>query len=387
MEEGARVFFFHACGEAILPLTPRPLPHLLFLSPPPLKSPAMRHAMATCAVGDDVWGEDPTVTALEAAGAALTAKAAALWVPTGTMGNLAAVLALTSPAAGAAGGGAEALVGDQSHIYQYEQGGLASLGRLAFNVVPTRPNGELALADLAARVRVSAPADPHAALTCVVCLENTHNRCGGAVLSLAYLASVAAWAAGLDPPLPVHLDGARLFNAAAGAGVEVAAIAAHVTTLTFCLSKGAGAPAGSLVCGPADVIARARRVRKALGGGLRQAGVLAACGAVALADGVRLAVEDAARARALAAGLATIPGVVVETNPPDSNIVLFGLHPDRGGGRLPGHDALVAALAARHGVRVAPFRGRIRAVTSREVDAAGIETAIAAVRAVVGGEE
>ena len=358
----------------------------------------MRRAMATCAVGDDVWGEDPTVTALEARAAALTGKAAALWVPTGTMGNLVSILALASPAAGAAGGGVEALVGDESHVYQYEQGGLASLGRIAFNVVPTRPCGELALSDLASRLRSSAPADPHAAVTAVLCLESSHNRCGGACLSLAYMDAVAAWAAAAR--LPIHLDGARLFNAAAALGAPVAAIAARVTALTFCLSKGAGAPAGSMVCGPADVIARARRIRKALGGGLRQAGVLAACGLVALDDAGGLAREDARRARALAAGLAAIPGIALGTDPPDSNIVIFGLAEQEGEGegaergatleagraRPPLTDAtLVCALAEQHGVRVAPFRGRIRAVTSREVDDAGIQAAVAAVRAVVEG--
>ena len=395
----------------------------------------MRHAMATCAVGDDVWGEDPTVAALEARAAALTGKEAALFVCTGTQvrvwwagrqgspslhpshslsprpppatrrffpasslllpppshpplslsvpastqGNLTAVLALASPAAGAAGGGAEALVGDQSHIYQYEQGGLAALGGLAFNVIPTQPSGELAVADLAARLRRSAPGDPHAALSAVLCLESTHNRCGGAVLGLDYLDAVAAWAA--SARIPIHLDGARLFNAAVACGVPVSAIAARVTSLTFCLSKGGGAPAGSVVCGPADVIARARRLRKALGGGLRQAGVLAACGLVALDDSERLAGEDARRARALAAGLAAIPGVLLDTDPPASNIVIFGL---AGGGTL-SHDALVSALATRHGVRVAPFRGRIRAVTSREVGDEGVAAAVAAVAAVVGG--
>jgi threonine aldolase len=350
--------------------------------------------MATAAVGDDVWGEDPTIAALEARSAALTGKAAAVWVPSGTMGNAVAVLALAAPAR-AAGGGVEVLVGDQAHIYQYEQGGLSALGGLAFNVVPTREgDGTLALPDLAARLRPSAPGDGHAALTAVLCLESTHNRCGGAVLPLAYMDAVKAWAdgawAGLGcgaAGLPIHLDGARLFNAAAALGCAPSAITSRVTTVTFCLSKGAGAPAGSVVCGPADAIARARRWRKMLGGGLRQAGVLAAAGLVALDEGVHRAVADAGRARRLAAGLAAIPGIVVHTLPPQSNIVIFGLGggegaaTDGGGGMT--HDGLVEALAAAHSVRVAPFRGRIRAVTSAEVGDEDVDAAVAAVRAVV----
>jgi threonine aldolase len=268
---------------------------------------------------------------------------------------------------------------------------------VAFNVVPTQPDGTLALADLRARVRGSAPGDGHAALTAVLCLESTHNRCGGAVLPLAYLDAVKDWADGVG--LPIHLDGARLFNAAAALGVPPAAIAARVTTLTFCLSKGAGAPAGSVVCGPTDAIARARRWRKMLGGGLRQAGVLAAAGRIALDEAVDLAVADARRAARLAAGLASIPGVVVDNDPPHSNIVIFGLgsgegaaavaagDDDDGGGRAGRltHEALVSALATEHGVRVAPFRGRIRAVTSREVGDEDVDAAVAAVRAVVEG--
>lgn len=259
---------------------------------------------------------------------------------------------------------------------------------MSFHTLPNAANGELPLDGLAAAL--AAPDDPHFARPALVCLENTHNRCGGAVVSLAHAAAVKAAAAAAG--VPVHLDGARLANAAAAliARGEIeadhprplAAACASADSVSLCLSKGLGAPVGSVLCGTAAFIARARRCRKALGGGMRQAGVLAAPGRLALA-GWRAVAGDNANAAALAAGLAAIPHVHVLPGV-DSNIVVFG--PDDGAPLTA--DDLVVGLADR-GVRVAAMRGRVRAVTSGEVNRKGVERAVAAaaevVNAAVGG--
>jgi threonine aldolase len=226
-----------------------------------LPSPEMRRAIAEAPLGDDVYGEDPTVNRLEALAAERVGKQAALLVVSGTMGNLCALLAHCAR-------GDEALVGDESHIYHYEAGGASVLGGIALHPVATAPNGELPLDALAAAIRD--PEDSHEALTRLVCLENTHNRCGGVVLSPAYMRSVRALAG--ERALVVHLDGARLFNAAVALNVDVRELTQHVDSVQFCLSKGLSAPVGSILAGDAEFIAQARRVRKLVGGGMRQAG-------------------------------------------------------------------------------------------------------------------
>jgi threonine aldolase len=270
----------------------------------------------------------------------------------------------------------------QSHIFVYEQGGASTLGSVALHTLPNALNGELPLDALAAAL--AAPDDPHFALPALVCLENTHNRCGGAVVSLAHMAAVkeAASAAGV----PVHLDGARLANAAAALMARgeidpdhprpLAAACASADSVSLCLSKGLGAPVGSVLCGAAPFIDRARRARKALGGGMRQAGLLAAPARLALA-GWRALAADNARAAALAAGLSAIPHLLVLPGA-DSNIVVFG---PQAGAPLTADD-LVTGLADR-GVRVAAMRGRVRAVTSSEVGDGGVERAISAAKEVV----
>ena len=258
-----------------------------------LPSPAMRRAMAEAPLGDDVYGEDPTVNRLEALAAERVGKEAALLVVSGTMGNLCALLAHCAR-------GEEVIVGDQSHIYNYEAGGAAVLGGVAFHVVPTLPNGELPLSELAAAVRD--PGDSHEAITRLICLENTHNRCGGVALAPAYMRDVQAFARARG--LAVHLDGARLFNAAVAQRTDASSITQHVDSVQFCLSKGLAAPVGSIVAGDAAFVARARRIRKLVGGGMRQAGVLAAAGIVALEEMVERMAEDHANARMLAEGLA-----------------------------------------------------------------------------------
>ncbi|HNP74439.1 MAG TPA: low-specificity L-threonine aldolase [Kouleothrix sp.] len=330
-----------------------------------LPSPAMRRAIAEAPLGDDVYGEDPTINRLEALAAERVGKEAALLVVSGTMGNLCAILAHCAR-------GEEAIVGDESHIYHYEAGGPAVLGGVAFHVVPTLPSGELPLAALADAIRD--PDDAHEAITRLICLENTHNRCGGVVLAREYMAGVHALAA--ERGLRVHLDGARLFNAAVAQGVDVREITRHVDTVQFCLSKGLAAPVGSIVAGDAAFVARARRIRKLVGGGMRQAGIIAAAGIVALEEMVDRLAEDHANARMLAEGLAGFAPIAIDLASVQSDIVIFRLQPGHGAPA-----ALVRALAER-GLLVGEIgRGYIRAVTHYGVDASDIEEALEIVRA------
>ena len=233
-------------------------------------TPAMREAMAQAEVGDDVYGEDPTVNRLQAMAAELLGQEAGLFVPSGTMGNLAALLSHC-------GRGDEFILGDKAHTFLYEAGGAAALGGLHPHTIPNQADGRLRLEDIRAAIRGD---DPHLPPTRLVTLENTHNRCGGAVLTAAYTRSVCELAR--EHGLRVHLDGARIFNAAAALDVDVADLTAPVDSVTFCLSKGLCAPVGSVLCGSKEFIDRALRMRKQLGGGMRQVGVLAAAGIVAL---------------------------------------------------------------------------------------------------------
>lgn len=332
-----------------------------------LPSPAMREAIARAELGDDVYGEDPTVNRLEALAAERVGKEAAMLVPSGTMGNLCALLAHC-------GRGDEAIVGDESHIYNYEAGGASVLGGIPYHVVHTAPDGSLPLEALAAAMRDRA--DEHEATTRLICLENTHNRCGGTVLSPAYMRSVRDLAQAHGTL--IHLDGARVFNAAVALGVDVRELTRHVDSVMFCLSKGLAAPVGSLLAGSSEFIARARRARKIVGGGMRQAGVIAAAGIVALEQMVDRLAEDHANARMLAEGLATLPGIVIDLATVQSDIVIFSL----AGQRLT--PAAFVNTLAEHGVLVGELgHGRIRAVTHYGVDASDIEAALEVVRRVL----
>lgn len=313
-------------------------------------TPAMRHAMSHAEVGDDVLGDDPTVKRLEALAAERVGKPAALFVPSGTMGNLAALLAHCER-------GQEVIVGDEAHIYWYEAGGASVLGGLAFHPVPTRADGTLALDDLAGAIRPSR-GNPHFAPAGVVCLENTHNRMGGAVLTPEYSATVASFAA--EHGLPLHLDGARIFNAAVAHRRPVTDWTAHATSVQFCLSKGLGAPIGSILAGPEAFIHRAWRWRKMLGGGMRQVGVIAAAGIVALETMVDRLAEDHANARRLAERLAAIDGLSILTRV-ETNIVVF--EPPAAW-----DPAAFVRAAEQRGVMLTPFGGRrIRAMTHADV--------------------
>jgi threonine aldolase len=330
-----------------------------------LPSLEMRRAIAEATLGDDVFGEDPTINRLEALAAECVGKEAALLVVSGTMGNLCALLA---PCAR----GDEAIVGDESHIYHYEAGGPSVLGGIALHTVPTLPNGELPLDAIGAAIRD--PEDFHEALTRLICLENTHNRCGGVVLSPEYMRSVHHFAR--ERGLLVHLDGARLFNAAVALHVEARELTRHVDTVQFCLSKGLAAPVGSILAGDAAFIARARRLRKLVGGGMRQAGIIAAAGIVALEQMVERLAEDHANARMLAEGLATFPQIEIDLQAVQTDIVIFTQRD-----RSP--EAFERALAAR-GLLVGGIGyGRIRAVTHYGIDAGDIEEALEIVRTVL----
>jgi len=322
-------------------------------------TPAMREAMAAAEVGDDVLGDDPTVQRLEALAAARLGKEAALFVASGHMGNLVALLTHC-------GRGDEIIVGDLAHIFYYEQGSTAAVGGIHPRTVPNQPDGTLDLNQVEAAIRGD---DLHFPRTRLICLENTHNRCGGAVLDVAYLNAVGDLARRYQ--LKLHVDGARLFNAAIALGVDVKALAADADSVSFCLSKGLAAPIGSLVCGTRAFIQQARRNRKLLGGGMRQVGVIAAAGIVALEQMVTRLAEDHAHAQRLAAGLNQIPGLRADAAATRTNIVMFELlRPDL-------TPAQLAAACDAVGVRVFPAGGRrLRAVTHYEISGEDISEAL-----------
>jgi len=329
-----------------------------------LPTPAMYAAMAAAPLGDDVMGEDPTVQRLEEAAAARLGKEAALFVPTGTMANLAAVLAHTRR-------GDEVILEAEAHIFYYEAAGLSVAGGLMPR--PLRGHqGALDPADVAAAIR---PDDVHFPRTGLVCLENTHNRAGGTVISLEQTRAVCAVAHAAG--LPVHVDGARIFNAALALGVDAATLVADVDSVSFCLSKGLSAPVGSLIVGRREFIGRARRARKMLGGGMRQAGVIAAAGLVALEQMVERLAEDHANARRLGERLAALPGVAVDLATVQTNMVRFSVEPS-------GLEAaeFVARLRACGVLCGARDRWTIRLVTHRHISAADVDAAAEAIAAV-----
>jgi threonine aldolase len=326
-------------------------------------TPAMRRAIAEAVVGDDVLGDDPTVRALEERVAALAGKEAALYVPSGTMGNQLAVHCHTEP-------GDEALLERESHLFVYEQGGVAANSGVLAHIVDSE-RGAVAPRTLERALRDE---DEHVARVRLVCVENTHNRYGGAIVPLERLAALAATARARG--VRVHLDGARLWNASAATGIPVRDWAATADTVMMCFSKALGAPVGSILVGDAALVRRARRVRKRWGGAMRQVGILAAACLHALDHHVERLRDDHARARTLAAGLGEAPGVRVAE--PDTNIVFADLEDEA---LEPG--AVLRALAAR-GVWMGGFGARrIRAITHLDVDDAGVARAIEAFQAAV----
>jgi threonine aldolase len=276
-------------------------------------TPEMREAMASAVVGDDVFGEDPTVNQLQAFAARRMGKQAGLFLPSGTMGNLIAVLAHCQR-------GDEAIMGDLGHTFLFEAGGVSALGGVFPHTLKNQKDGSISIEDIRGAIR---PNDIHHPISKLLILENTHNRCGGVVLTQPYLRDAASLVRELK--LLLHVDGARIFNAAIASGVEPAALVTHADSVTFCLSKGLCAPVGSVLCGSSDFIEQARRLRKMLGGGMRQAGVLAAAGLVALDKMVDRLAEDHRRAKDLAEGLARIPGIKFEMGMPETNMVFPSL--------------------------------------------------------------
>jgi threonine aldolase len=331
-----------------------------------LPTPAMRQAMATAEVGDDVLGEDPTINRLEAMAAERVGKEAALFVASGTMGNLVSVLTHC-------GRGDEIIIGDQAHLFLLEAGSVSAVGGIHSRQVPNQPDATLDLAQVEAAIR---PADDHFPRTRLICLENTHNRCGGACLTPDYMGQVRALADRHD--LKIHLDAARVFNAAVVLGVDVRELTRDADSLSFCLSKGLSAPVGSLVCGSGDFIREARRARKVLGGGMRQGGIIAAAGIVALEEMIDRLAEDHVNARRLAEGLADMPGIALDPSRVQTNIVFFNLEegaPDA---------AEFCGRIAERGVKMGPTGGhRIRAVTHYGIEAEHIEQALAVVAQVM----
>jgi threonine aldolase len=323
-------------------------------------TPAMREAMAQAVVGDDVMGEDPTVNRLEEMSAERLGKEAGLFVPSGTMGNLAAVLAHCNR-------GDEVIMGDQAHTFLKEAGGVAALGGVHTYTLRNHADGTIDLDDLRSAIRED---DVHHPVTRLVVLENTHNRCGGVVLDAAYTQKVGEIAH--EHGLQLHLDGARIFNAAAACAVPAAELAAPFDTLTFCLSKGLCAPVGSVLCGSVNFIAKARRIRKQLGGGMRQAGILAAAGIVALEQMVERLGEDHGRARRLAEGLAQVNGIKPDTLNPPTNMVYASL---ADGVDLSSNEVAKRMMALGIGVGLDGPR-RFRLVTHFWVDDAGIDRVI-----------
>ncbi|MBN2490142.1 MAG: aminotransferase class I/II-fold pyridoxal phosphate-dependent enzyme [Planctomycetes bacterium] len=328
-------------------------------------TPEMYEAMARAELGDDVLGDDPTVKALEAEAAVRFGKEAAVFVPSGTMANQAAMMAWLRP-------GDEVLCEAASHVFNFEGGGMARLAGAQARQIPG-VRGQMPIALLEETLAAIRPGNEHQPRTRLVAVENTHNLAGGAVLACDYLERVRALAD--ERGLVVHLDGARIFNAAVATGTPLARYGALADSVSCCLSKGLSAPAGSLLLGPVAFIAEARRARKVLGGAMRQSGILAAAGRVALATMIERLADDHRRARALAAGLAELDWIDIDPGAVETNIVRFAIRGYPGGAH-----ALQAALAAR-GVRTIAFSPtRMRMVTHKDVGDEHVAMALTAFR-------
>ncbi len=330
-------------------------------------TPAMRTAMAKAPVGDDVYGEDPTVNRLQEMAAERMGKQAGLFVASGTMGNLTAILSHCQR-------GDEAMLGNKAHTFLFEAGGISVLGGVHSCQLPNQPDGSLALEDIRSALR---PDDPHDPISRLICLENTHNRCGGTYQTVEYTRQVAGFAH--EHGLSVHLDGARIFNAAAALGVSARDLAEPVDSVTFCLSKGLCAPVGSVLCGTREFIAKAKRVRKMVGGGMRQAGILAAAGIVALEEMTGRLAEDHARARRLADGLRAIPELCLDLGTPATNMVFVSVDSKV---RLT-TDEIVTGLKTR-GILVSAVSERhFRLVTHYWIDDEGVDKTVGAFREIL----
>lgn len=331
-------------------------------------TPEMREAMAEAEVGDDVYRDDPTVNRLEALAAGMLGKEAALFVPSGTMGNLLALLVHCQR-------GDEVIVGDKSHIYLNEAGGMAALGGIQPCPVPNQTDGTLALNDILASIRTE---DVHHPITRLICIENTQNICGGVPLTPEYTRQVGELARKNN--LSLHIDGARIFNAAAAQNISVKELVEPADSVMFCLSKGLVSPIGSMLVGTKQFIARARHLRKMLGGGMRQVGVIAAAGIISLEKMTKRLGEDHARAKKLADGLRQVKGLVVDTGSPSTNMVYLNIADD-----VKVDSWQIVERAKKAGVLLdAENARRFRLVTHYWVDDVGVEKTVSAFREALG---
>lgn len=329
-------------------------------------TPAMRRAMAEAEVGDDVYGEDPTVNTLQEMVAAMLGKEAALFVSSGTMGNLTSVLAHC-------GRGDEVILGDGCHIFVAEQGGSSALGGAVFHPVPTNADGTLNIADIEAAIHHD---DPHYTTTRLVALENTHNKSGGRVLPPEYVDTVGDFAH--SKGLKLHIDGARLWNAAVALGLPPKRLVEKADSVSVCLSKGLAAPVGSVVAGSKEFIKRVYRARKVVGGAQRQAGIVAAAGIVAVTEMVERLAEDHANAKLLANGLASMEGIAIDAKNVETNLVFFEVQ------KADLTPAQLSLELADQGIRINPTGGRrMRAVTNYHVTASDIERVLDTVEGVL----
>jgi threonine aldolase len=327
-------------------------------------TPAMREAMAKAVVGDDVYKDDPTINQLQELAAAKLGKEAGLFVPSGTMGNLAGILAHCNR-------GDEVIMGQRSHTFLHEGGGISTLGGVHSCQLKEQTDGSLALEHVEAAIRAD---DEHEPVTRLIEIENTHNACGGVYQTPEYIQRLTSFAH--ERGLIVHMDGARIFNSAVAQGLDVRQLTGPVDSVTFCLSKGLCAPVGSVLCGSEEFIKKARRIRKHLGGGMRQAGIIAAAGIVALETMVDRLAEDHTRARFMAEGLSEIPGIRLNPSMPATNMIFFDLADS-----VRFSPAQIENMLEERGV-LANSSGprRFRLVTHYWIDDRGVEQAVAALK-------
>lgn len=329
-------------------------------------TPEMREAMAKAVVGDDVFGDDPTVIKLQEMAASLLGKEAALFVASGTMGNLLALLTHCQR-------GDEVIVGNQSHIYLNEAGGMSALGGIQPCPVENQPDGTLALDNILSSIRTE---DVHHPITRLVCLENTQNICGGVPLTAAYTRRVGDLAH--QNRLKLHIDGARIFNAAVAQNVSVKELVEPADSVMFCLSKGLASPIGSMLVGSRQFIARARHLRKMVGGGMRQVGVIAAAGIISLEKMIERLDDDHARAKKLADGLKQVRGLVLDAGSPSTNMIYLNLSED-----VKWNTAQIAEKMKHHGVLLDSENARrYRLVTHCWIDDQAVENVVAAFKEV-----
>ena len=333
-------------------------------------TPLMRQAMANAVVGDDVYQEDPTVNQLQEKAAALMGKEAGLFVASGTMANLIAVLANCQR-------GDEVMMGDLGHTFLFEAGGVSALGGVVIHTLPNQPDGTINLDDIRNAIRTD---DIHHPVSRMLILENTQNRCGGVNITREYTQKAADLVHSYK--LFLHLDGARIFNAAAALNEKLVDLISPADTVTFCLSKGLCAPVGSVLCGSADFIEKARRLRKILGGGMRQAGILAAAGIVALDTMVERVHEDHLTARSLAEGLSGLPGISLDKGMPQTNMVFIAIDTN-------GH--LSASQLSQHlsekGIRVGALdESHLRLVTHYWITLKDVEDTIKSFKDILNGK-